>query len=185
MNVLAMLVLAFAPLADAALEFCGYTIVSNEARFSLEDTDSKTSSAWLPLGKSFQDYTITSFDSAKEVLLLTNAAGATLRLTMRSSPIKDARIRVSGTIKVGSGETAEVTKATLVMGEETTFVLKNGLTLRLKLSPFENNTIRYDAVFEKLQSDGTQKIMSAPAVIALPGKQFEVQVGDLGFSFGP
>lgn len=180
-----LLFLGFAAAANAALEFCGYTIIANEARFSLEDTEVKTFSGWLIVGKTFQGYTIAAFDAGEETLVLNNADGKTVRLPLRTSRIKDARMRVSGSIKVGVGEAIEVKKATLVMGEETAFTLKDGLTLRLKLSPFEGGAIRYDAVFQQRQPDGTQKVVSSPSVIGLPGKQFGIQIGNLGFSFEP
>ena len=171
-------------MAEAAIEFCGYTIVDNVANFSLQDMTDKTSSPWITVGKAFHGYKITAFDAGKELLSVMTSEGVTTQLALRPAPIKDSRIRISGSIKVGTGESVDVTRATLVMGEETVFALKNGLTLRLKPSPFEGN-IRYDAVFEKQQPNGTQKVLSSPALVARPNQPFQIQIGDLGFSFEP
>jgi hypothetical protein len=170
--------------AQAALEFCGYTVISGVASFSLEDTADKTSSPWIPVGKAFRGYKITAFDAGKELLSVETPEGRTTQLALRSASVKDAKIRISGSIKIGIGESVEVNRATLVMGEETVFALKNGVTLRLKPTPFEGN-IRYDAVFEKQEPDGTKKVLSSPVVLARPNQPFQVEIGELGFAFEP
>jgi hypothetical protein len=169
----------------AALEFCGYTIIGGVASCSLEDTTDRSSSPWITIGKSFHGYKIAGFDAAKETLAVENPEGATIQLPLRSSKIKEAPVRISGTIKFGARDSVEVTKATLVMGEETTFTLNNGVTLRIKPSPFPNNAVRYDAVFEAPQPDGTRKVLSSPSIVAQQGKSFGIEIGDLGFAFGP
>ena len=183
-TVLAGLFLTLAPRANAALEFCGYTATSANMLFSLQDPAEGIASKWIPVGGVFQGYVINAFDPKTERLSLKSPDGTVTQLALRAAPIKQTRIRVSGSIKIGVGENVEVNKATLVMGEETTFALKNGMTMRLKLSPFENY-VRYDAVFEKPEPDGRVKVVSSPAVIALPGKPFALEIGELGFSFEP
>lgn len=114
---------------QAALEFCGYTIIGGVASFSLEDTSDQSSSPWITVGKSFHGYEIASFDEAKEILAVQNPEGATVQLPRRTSKIKEAPLRISGTIKFG--------------------------------------------------------VLSSPSVVALPGKSFGIEIGDLGFASGP
>src|SRR3954463_1524386 len=178
---LALFLCALTSVSRAALEFRGYVIMGAEQRFSLKDTADQATSPWITIGKVFHAYTLVSYDAAKEILTVKTPEGAIKQLSLESAsidPLKDTRLRISGTITFGKDEAAQATKATLIMGEETVFELKDGMSLRLKPSPFQEGIIRYDAVFDKLQDDGTRKKLSSPAILARPGQEFTIQTGD-------
>lgn len=170
--------------ATAAIELSGYFITGEEARFSLQDTTQKESSRWLALGQSFRGYKLTAFDAATETLSITGAEG-TQKLRVRPSVTKDAKMTISGSIGIGVGESIEVKKAHLVLGEETAFPLKNEITLYLKPARLPDGTMKYQSRFEQALPDGTRKVLSAPNVLALANAEFSVQAGDFGYSFKP
>jgi len=176
------------PASRAALEFRGYSQIGDEALFSLQDTADQSSSPWITVGKTFHDYTLVAFDPKREVLTVKAPDGALAQLFLRATSIeaaKDTRLRISGTITFGTGDDIQPVKATLVMGEETVFDLKDGTSLRLKPSPFQDGNIRYDAVFEKAQDDGTKKKLSSPVIVSRPGQGFSIKTGDVVLKFGP
>jgi LysM repeat protein len=62
--------LLFPTLAAAAVEFTGVLVSANATKFSLRDTTAQGVSPWLALGDSFAGYTLSSYDTKTEMLLL-------------------------------------------------------------------------------------------------------------------
>jgi LysM repeat protein len=62
--------LLFSSLAAAAVEFTGVLVSANATKFSLRDTTAQGVSPWLALGDSFAGYTLSSYDTKTEMLLL-------------------------------------------------------------------------------------------------------------------
>jgi hypothetical protein len=167
----------------AELEFSGFFLTSTDAHFSLTETEGNRSSGWLKIGEAFGGYTLVAFDREREILTL-QQAGRTRELPLRTAKVKDGKATIRGTIAF-RGEQVEGVRASLFLGEEAVFPLKNGVTFRIKPESRPDGTLLYRAKFVTLQPDGTEKVLSAPAVVALPGKAFAIQLGDLGFSFTP
>lgn len=167
----------------AEVEFSGYFTTSQEAYFSLTDTDDRRSSGWLKAGQSFRGYTVVSFDAGQESITLEREGRSSVRQP-RASKVKDGKATISGTITV-RGEKLEGVRATLFLGEESEFPLKDGTVFRLKAEPRPDGTLVYRAKLVAKDKDRAEQTLSAPSVVALPGKPFGIQIGDFGFSFTP
>lgn len=167
----------------AEIEFSGFFTTSREALFSLSDTETKRSSGWLKIGQSFGSYTLLSFDREQDVITLKQGEQL-LKIPLRASKVKDGRATISGSLKF-LNEKVEGVRASLFFGEETSFPLKNGITFRIKPEQRPDGNIVYHAKFIAAGEDGAEKVLSAPSVVAIPGKQFGIQIGDFGYSFTP
>jgi hypothetical protein len=87
--VLAMLATGVAVAADVApFQLKGVLNTGREKLFGLS-TQTGDSSAWVPLGKAFQGYTLKSYDDAKSVLLFEHD-GKTYELTLATAKIATA-----------------------------------------------------------------------------------------------
>ncbi|MDO8544884.1 MAG: hypothetical protein Q7S40_30940 [Opitutaceae bacterium] len=167
----------------ADVEFSGFFITSQEALFSLTDTEDHRSSGWLKIGQSFRGYTVVSFDAGSEVITLKRDERSLTR-PIRASKVKDGKATIGGTIKFQNEELDGV-RATLFFGEESVFPLKNGVTFRIKPESLPDGNILYRAKFVATGEDGAERTLSAPSVVAIPGKSFGIQIGDFGYSFTP
>ncbi len=176
------LLLLCAVAVRADVEFSGFFTTTHDAFFSLSDTTTRRSSGWLKLGDTFGDYTLVSFDRARESLTLKQ--GDRLRvIPLRAAKVKDGRSVIRGTLRV-SNENIEDVQASLFLGEEAVFPVKPGLAFHLQADLLPDGTLRYQAKFVAT-GPGGEKILAAPSVIALPGKPFAIQFGDYGFGFTP
>ena len=180
------LLLIFALLAAAAaragVEFTGILVTPQQTVFTLLD-DTTGKSGWRKLGESFAGYDLAAYDAKDDTITLTKD-GAVTRVRLKDAKIKSARLEIAGTFTIGHGDSTEVTRATLILGEETVFPLKDGYIFRLKPEQRPDGNILYRSSFERPRPDGTLEKVAAPSVIAVPGGRFSVNVGDLGFSFG-
>jgi hypothetical protein len=167
----------------AEIEFSGFFTTSNEALFSLTDTEARRSSGWLKIGQSFGSYTVISFDSENEIITLKHDERA-LKIPLRASKIKDGRATISGSLKF-MNEDVKGVRASLFFGEEATFPLRNGISFRLKPELLPDGNILYRAKFVAIDKEGVEKSLSSPSVVAIPGKPFGIQMGDFGYSFTP
>jgi hypothetical protein len=75
----------------AALEFSGYIQSSEGTLFVLTDLDTGAASRFLKIGAEFEGCHLMSFDAKNDILTL-NRAGTTLRLPLKDSHIRDAKI---------------------------------------------------------------------------------------------
>lgn len=167
----------------AEIEFSGYFTTSHEALFSLTDLEARRASGWLKIGQSFESYTVMAFDREHEIIAL-QRGGELLKVPLRASKVKSERATIRGTIKFLNGR-AEDVQASLFFGEEASFPLKNGIAFRIKPEVLPDGNILYSAKFVGLDKNGAEQILSAPSVVAIPGKPFGIQIGDMGFSFIP
>lgn len=167
----------------AEMEFSGFFTTSQEALFILTDTETKHSSGWLKLGQSFGGYRLVSFEKEKDILTLEQGERS-LQLPLRTSKVKEGRTTISGTLRF-QNEKIEGVRATLVLGEEASFPLKNGVAFRIRAEQRPDGNILYRTKFVTTDEDGTERVHSAPAVITLPGKPFGIQNGDFGYFFTP
>lgn len=189
MNKLFVLFLAFAAAAlRADVEFSGFFLTPKDSFFALTDLETKRASGWLKTGQAFAGYTIVGFDGAHDVLTV-ERDGRPRQLPLRESKIQDGRAMIRGTITV-MNETMRDVHATLFFDEESVFPLSNGVVFKLKPSRHPDGNIRYDAKFITREKDGSERVIAAPSVIALPGKPFGIRIGEtpadsVGFSFTP
>jgi hypothetical protein len=167
----------------AEIEFSGFFSTSKEALFSLWDTETQRSSGWLKIGQSFGGYALVSFDHEQDVIALQHGERL-LKIPLRASKVKDGRATISGSLKF-LNEKVEGVRASLFFGEEASFPLKNGIIFRIKPERRSDGNILYHAKFIAAGEDGSEKVLSAPSVVAIAGKPFGIQVGDFGYSFSP
>jgi hypothetical protein len=167
----------------ADVEFSGFFLTAKQSLFSLTDLEDKRPSGWLKPGQSFAGYTVVSFDREKE-LLTVERDGQQRQLALRASKIKDERATVSGTITF-MNEKIDGVRATLFFGEETALPMRDGIVFRLKPERMPDGNILYRAKFVTLNKDGSEKVLAAPSVVAIPGQPFGIQIGDVGYSFKP
>lgn len=167
----------------AEMQFSGFFVTSQDARYSLTDTTDGRSSGWLRVGQSFRDHRIVSFDAEQEVITLEHA-GQALDLPLRTARIKAGKSTVSGQIFFPGGQ-LEGVYASLFLGEETVFPLRDGITLQLQPEGRPDGSVLYRSRFVLRQPDGTDHVITAPALIARPGSSFSVQLGEVGFTFKP
>jgi len=132
----------------------------------LADPATKTSSGWLKLGQSFAGYTVDAFDAEREVLTLKRGSES-LRLKLRDAKVQSGRATITGTVSIAADE-IEGVRATLFLGEESAFPLKDGMTLHLKAERHSDGNVLYSARFVVLQPDGSEKTVAAPRLVALP-----------------
>jgi len=168
----------------AELEFSGFFTTPQSARFTLADAATKTTSGWLKLGQSFAGYTVDSFDAEREVLTLKRGAER-LQLKLRDAKVQAGRATITGTVSLSADEKIEGVRATLFLGEEAAFPLKDDMTLHLTAERRPDGNMLYSARFVVRQPDGTEKTVAAPRLVALPGAPFSIRIGELGFSFKP
>lgn len=168
--------------AHAGIQFVGILVTPQQTVFTLLD-DSTGRSGWRKLGETFAGYGLTAYDTKDDTITLTKD-GATTRVRLKDAKIQSARVEIAGTFTLGHGENLEVLRATVVLGEETVFPLKDGFVFRLKPERRPDGDILYRSSFERPLPDGTVERFAAPAVIAAPGARFSVTAGEFGFSFG-
>jgi hypothetical protein len=82
-------------------------------------------------------------------------------------------------------EQLEDVRASLFLGQEATFPLKNGILFCIKPEQLQDGNILYRAKFISMGEDGVEKTLSSPSIVAIPGKPFGIQMGDFGYSFTP
>lgn len=167
----------------AEIEFSGFFTTAKEGLFSLRDTETQRSSGWLKIGQSFGDYTVQSFDSEQDIITLKQGERL-LKIPLRTSKVKEGRAMISGSLKFLNGK-VEGVRASLFFGEETSFPLKDGVAFRIKPEQRPDGNIVYHTKFVTTGEDGAEKVLSAPSVVAIPGRPFGIQVGDFGYSFKP
>jgi hypothetical protein len=177
------ILLFFAASLRAEIEFSGFFTTSKDAFFSVTDTETQRSSGWLKIGQSFGSYTVLSFDREQDVITLKQGERP-LKIPLRASKIKDGRATISGSLKF-MHERVEGVRASLFFGEEASFPLANGITFRIKPERRPDGNILYHAKFIAIGEGGTEKVLSAPSVVAIPGQPFGIQIGDFGYSFAP
>jgi hypothetical protein len=167
----------------AEIQFAGFFVTTQDARFTLSDTTDGRSSGWLRIGQSFRDHRVVSFDRQREVLTL-EYDGATREVPLRTARIKAGKATVAGRITFPGGQLDGV-YASLFLWEETAFPLRDGATLFLLPEGRPDGSVLYRARFVLRQPDGSDDVVTAPAVIARAGSSFGVQMGEMGFTFQP
>lgn len=165
------------------IEFSGFFLTSKESLFSLTDPESKQSSGWLRIGQSFGGYTVVAFDHAREVITLKRAEQSR-EVSLRPSKVKDGKATISGTVTL-LNEQVEGVKASLFLGEEAVFPLKDGVTLRMTSERRADGNMLYRSRFDVRRADGTDEAIECPSVVARPGTSFGVRMGDYGYTFKP
>ncbi len=168
----------------AEIEFAGFFTIGKDTRFSLSDSDSRKSSGWLRLNDSFQGSTIVSFDPAREVLSL--KTGEQVReLPLRTAKVKNGQTTISGVIDLGMGQSINNVRASLYLGEESSFPVSETMTFYLKPEVLPDGNLVYRARFVRRGPDGKNETITAPSVMVVPGMPFGIQVGQMGYSFTP
>ena len=169
--------------AVAEVEFTG--IFATEKKTLLGLSESSTGrSAWVEVGKGFEGYVLTSFDSDQEVVTLTKGP-ETLRVHLKYGKVKEGRFDVVGTIQIGEGAATVVTNATMAYDVESVFPLAEDVVLRITPTRRADGTILYSSKFERSGTDGKKETLSAPKTIARPDQPFGIKVDKYGYSFKP
>jgi hypothetical protein len=176
--------LASASAARAELEFVGLLVAPQKSLFALSDPSTRQT-RWVAVGQTFGGYTVTGFDAALNTLTLTQGVTSTRLRLIDDAKITAGRLEITGTIKLGHGEKMEVSRATLLFDQENVFPLQDGLVCRITPTRRPDGNILYRAAFDRTTADGKKETLAMPSVIDRPGDGFNVEVGDLGFSFTP
>ena len=168
----------------AEIEFVGILATPQVSRFALGDTATGRTE-WVGRGEAFAGFTVQSFDAAADVITLARD-GKELRLHLKEdAKVKPSRLELTGAITFGAEAKIEVARATLRLDEDNEFPLNDGATYRIRPERREDGTIRYSISVERPLAENKTERISAPAVVALPGQKFSVQIDNLSFSFTP
>lgn len=168
----------------AELQFSGFFLTPRESLFVLSDTSGNESSAWLQIGESFHSYTIRSFDRELEVVTV-EKDGQRIRLHLRESKVKDGKMTIDGTITLWPDQRAQSVHASLFLGEEEGFPLREGVTLHLTAERLPDGNILYHARFVTRDKNGREASEAWPNIVTPPGGEFAIRNDDVGFSFKP
>jgi hypothetical protein len=175
---------ALIAVARAEIEFVGILVTPKMTLFALTDTTTG-GTQWLPRGERIAGHVIGEFDAKTDTLLVTRDK-TELRLRLKDdAKVKSARLELTGTVTLGETEKFEITRATLLLDEENVFPLKDGITYRITPSRRDDGTLQYRLAIKRAVSETSSQQISAPAVIALPGQPFSVQMDGFVFAFTP
>ena len=170
--------------ARADLEFVGILATSRSSHFAVGDT-STGKTEWVPIGGFFAGYTVVAYEAKDDTLLL-RRDGSELRLRLKDdAKVKAARLELTGSISFGAVEKVEVERATLLLDQENVFPLQGGITYRITPARMPDGTIHYRAAIERVLAPNKIELVSSPAIVTLPGQQFSMRIGELGFAFKP
>lgn len=179
----------------AEIEFSGVLSAPGRSLFALSDDPAKPA-AWRALGQEFAGYSLASFDSKTDTLILTKD-GMSLSIHLKDdAKIKNAGLEFSGRISIGQGEKLEVRRVTLAFDRETVLPLNNEITCGVLPTRMPDGNIRYRFSVDRSVREGaitrtqTRAVTSAvkvgsSSVVALPRELFRIAVGDLDLTFTP
>lgn len=170
--------------ARAEVEFVGVLVTSQQSRFALHDTASGRTE-WLEIGGGFAGFTVAAYQPAADTLVLRREGKEQPLRLKDSAKIQAGRLELAGTITFGEGQKLEVLRATLAYDQETVFPLKDGIRWRITPTRREDGTTLYRLKVERVDATGRTEQISAPGVVAPPGKKFEIRLDDLQFAFTP
>ena len=155
--------------ASAAVEFAGVLVTSEKTLFRLKDGAAGAAAAWVQIGQTFAGHEILHFDAQQDALTL-RQAGATSVVRLKDAKVQpDASIVIGGVVSLGGGEKLEVSRATLVFGQENSFPLREGLLCLITPTRLPDGNIRYRLAFERPDADGNPERLSALSIIQRPG----------------
>jgi hypothetical protein len=179
-----VLALTGSPAARAEIEFVGILATSKTTHFALGETTSGRTD-WVTVGGSFGGYTVASYEKKDETLVL-RRDGIDRRIRLKEdAKVKAGRLELTGSITLGATDQIEIERATLQFDQENVFPVKDGVTYRITPTRMPDGTIHYRADMDRILAPNKTERLSSPAVIAWPGQQFSMRIGDLGFSFKP
>jgi hypothetical protein len=172
---LVVLTLCSAGRALAAVEFAGVLITSEKSLFRLKDDSSGASPAWVKVGDTFAGHEILSFDAQRDTLTL-RKDGATSAVRLKDSKVRpEASIEISGVATFGGDEKMEVSRATLLMDQENSFPLKQGIICLITPTRLTDGSIRYRLVFERPDADGDIELLSVLTLTQRAGDPLSFQ----------
>ncbi len=161
--------------ALAAVEFAGVLITSEKSLFRLKDDSSGVSPAWVKVGDMFAGHEITHFDAQRDTLTL-RKDGATSAVRLKDSKVRpEASIEISGVATFGGDEKMEVSRATLLMDQENSFPLKQGIVCLITPTRLTDGSIRYRLVFERPDADGDIELLSVLTLTQRAGEPLSFQ----------
>ena len=165
------------------LEFSAFVVLPKSELFVLRDLEQDQTSGFLNLGQSFHGYTLKSFDKNREVVTV-QKDGRDLEIRLKVSKIKDGKITVAGMVSALNGQKAEGVRVSLFIGEESVIPLSESVRLSITPTRTAEGHMKYAAKFITI-TEGKEKVVLCPAVVALPGSPFAVKVGAYGYQFAP
>ncbi len=172
---LVVLTLCLAGRAPAAVEFAGVLITSEKSLFRLKDDSSGVSPAWVKVGDTFAGHEILHFDAQRDTLML-RKDGATSAVRLKDSKVRpEASIEISGVATFGGDEKMEVSRATLLMDQENSFPLKQGVVCLITPTRLTDGSIRYRLVFERPDADGDIELLSVLTLTQRAGDPLSFQ----------
>jgi hypothetical protein len=174
--------LLVAGVARGAVEFVGILTTPERSVFALADTASQKT-AWVPVGKTFGDYTVLRFDSGSDTLTLRRAGAETTLHLKPDAKVKSAALELAGTITISGGEKLEVIRATLRYDQENELPLAEGAVCKITPHVLADGNIRYDLAFER--ENAGLPIRVRQAVVARPDQQFGIKTDEISFAFAP
>ena len=165
------------------LEFSAFLVLPKSELFVLRDKEQDQGSGFLHLGQSFRGYTLKSFDKNREVITV-QKNGQDLEIRLKESKIQDGKLTVEGAISFLNGQELEGVRVSLFIGEESVIPLSESVRLSITPTRTAEGHMKYAAKFITI-TEGKEKVVSCPAVVALPGSPFAVEVGEYGYQFAP
>ena len=165
-------------------EFSGFLTMPGSSSFFLTDTEQHDSSGWLTISQAFHGYTLVSFDRDREVITL-KKSDHIVNLSLREAKVKNGRMTINGVITLSPNDRVKNVRASLFLGEESVFPIKDSVKLHLLALRNPDGNILYRSRFTARDIHGIERAVAAPIVLARPGESFSVQSGDFGYAFTP
>ena len=165
------------------LEFSAFVVLQKSELFVLRDLEQDQTSGFLNLGQSFHGYTLKSFDKNREVVTV-QKDGRDFEIRLKESKVKDGKLTVAGMVSALNGQKAEGVRVSLFIGEESVIPLSESVRLSITPTRTAEGHMKYAAKFITI-TEGKEKVVLCPAVVALPGSPFAVEVGEYGYQFAP
>lgn len=155
--------------ARAAVELAGIIVTSEKALFRLKDGAAGAAAAWVQIGQTFAGHEILQFDAQRDALTL-RQAGATSVLRLKDAKVQtDASIVIGGVVSFGVGDKVEVSRASLLFGQQNSFPLHAGLVCRIPPTRPPDGHIHDRRAFERPDAAGNRGRRCALSTIQRPG----------------
>jgi hypothetical protein len=166
---LAALFLSVASAATAEIKFAGILVTTEKTMFRLKDDAAGTAAAWVQVGQTFGGYAILRFDERRDLLTLLKD-GAQSEVRLKDSKVQpEASIEISGVATFDGDKSVDVSRATLIVGDENSFPLKEGVVCLITPTRLPDGNIRYRLAFERTEADGETERLSVLTIIQRPG----------------
>ncbi len=163
--------------ANAEIKFAGILVTTEKTMFRLKDDVAGTAAAWVQVGQTFGGYEVLRFDEHRDILTL-RKGGAKSEVRLNDAKVQpEASIEISGVATFHGDQPVDVSRATLIVGEENSFPLKEGVVCLITPTRLPDGRIRYRLAFERPAADGETERLSLITIIQRPGDPLGLNLG--------